>query len=138
MDKRKTLVLLRNGSMHRSVSRSDTPGVGLIRQDNKGTINPDDVLCIIPKPAYKCFLAATIIQFFIILAGGISFGIYYTDILKDVSDPKSDNIEWKKTHSMLVNDEARTMSKIRLKGKLKYDGYISWHHSKSMISFTKY
>jgi hypothetical protein len=107
MDKRKTLVLLRNGSIRRSVRRSDTSGVGLIREGNKGTINPDDVLCVITKPSYKCLFIATIIQFFIIIAGGIAFGIYYTDILKDVSEPNSDSNEFKKLFEGRTNSEIR-------------------------------
>ena len=107
MDKRKTLVLLRNGSIRRSVRRSDTSGIGLIREGNKSTINPDDVLCVISKPSYKCLFIATIIQFFIILAGGIAFGIYYTDILKDASDTNSENIECKNNFEGRTNSEFR-------------------------------
>ena len=37
-------------------------------------IDPDQVLCHIPKPSYDCLLALTLIQFLIIVAGLMAFG----------------------------------------------------------------
>ena len=107
MDKRKTLVLLRNGSIHGSVRRSDMSDRNPIREGNKGTFNPDDVLCVIPKPSYKCIFVATIIQFFVIIAGCVAFGIYYTNISKDVTCTISENIELKNNIERSTNSEIR-------------------------------
>ena len=37
-------------------------------------IDPDQVLCHIPKPSHDCLLALTLIQFLIIVAGLMAFG----------------------------------------------------------------
>ena len=37
-------------------------------------IDPDQVLCHIPKPSYDCLLALTLIQFLVIVAGLMAFG----------------------------------------------------------------
>ena len=47
---------------------------GSERRGSRGTVDPEDVLCTLPKPTYNCLFITTIIQLIIIIAGCITFG----------------------------------------------------------------
>ena len=58
-----TFVFLRKGSKRRP------------SQIATNTVDREDILCSIPKPSYRFLLILSMIQFLIIIAGSIAFGI---------------------------------------------------------------
>ena len=55
-------------------------------------INPDEILCHLPKPGYNCLLVTTIIQFIIIIVGCIAFGPLGSKICGLMVDNQSSNL----------------------------------------------
>ena len=116
---------------------------GSERRGSKGVIDPEDVLCTLPKPTFNCLFVTTIIQFIIIIAGCITFGplgyqtcslivpchcteaantsVRSTDTSKDFSNENPVNIEWK--HNPPKDSfKTRINKENRIKGAIKYYG----------------
>ena len=108
---------------------------GSERRGSKGTIDPEDVLCTLPKPTFNCLFITPIIQSFIIIAGCIAFGpLGYqtcslivpcqcteadkisetsTETSKDFADANPGRNKWK------INFKDRFNSGRKIKGNIK-------------------
>ena len=139
MDKRismdETFVFLRKGSE---------------RRGSKGTIDPEDVLCTLPKPTFNCLFVTTVIQsiiiIIIIISGCIAFGPlgYQTcslivpchcteaDKMSETgTDPSKGFTDANPGYTESKNIlESRINSGSRIKGNIKYYCCVSCYHLK--------